>query len=230
MPIRIVVNDCNLLIVGGDIIACKGHKTKILYPRARPFLTRLPGSITATPGQQNVNTTADLRSDIRRGDAIGVAGSWFRVSCSVKSSGSHKLERATAPLSVTSDRDMSEKNVYVDEFDAGSLPLDGDYDGEENFTGQAMRHGAPNDIRDCWARTLQTEEFREVTKDPSRLQRELLHCKLVTRAGTVSTSQKKGKAKEKPTRKRKARETTSQFNEHLRGSALGELLRNSKEG
>lgn len=126
--------DVNNLIVGGDIIACRNRALKsiVLYPRGRPFLSLLSGSITAEPGKQAVSTTEGLIDEIRRGDAVGIGTdladfSWYRVSC--KERGTKQTERATAPLSVTSEVALSDKNKYCDTYDTSRLPLDGDFDG-----------------------------------------------------------------------------------------------------
>ena len=126
--------DIQNLIVGGEIIACKNKamKSAILYPRGKPFFVPLSGTVTATPGRQGISTSEALMDEIRRGDAIGLGDvslglSWYRVSSNV--GGGKQAERATAPLSVTSETDLSDKNVYRDRFDAVELPLDGDYDG-----------------------------------------------------------------------------------------------------
>ena len=67
-----IEHDCNTLIIGGDIIACKNKalKSLVLFPRGQPFYTELSGTITAVPGSNLVKTSLDLTSEIRRGDAI----------------------------------------------------------------------------------------------------------------------------------------------------------------
>jgi hypothetical protein len=37
--------------------------------------------------------------------------------------------------------------AYHDEFNSVSLPLDGDYDGQETYKGKAYKHGCTNDVR-----------------------------------------------------------------------------------
>ena len=86
------------MIVGGTIIAVKNKEFKaVLFPRGQPFFTRLSGEIVATPGYSDLQTTADLRPEIRRGDAIrvGVNGEWYRVSSAAPSG--RELDRQTAP-------------------------------------------------------------------------------------------------------------------------------------
>lgn len=213
------------LIVGGDVIACKNKalKTAILYPRGRPFLSVLDGGVTATPGQQSIRTSNSLLAEIRRGDAIGLSGSWYRVASNVGTAGSHQAERATAPLSVTSDMELSDRNVYRDLYDSSTLPLDGDYDGETLYVGPALRHGVGNDIRNLWKQTLdKAKEFKE--GDSLRL--ELVKCKLLSSVGTQQKSLLKLKEKKgKERKKRKARDTGRVFNAHLKGSALDEAMK-----
>ena len=69
-----IEHDCNTLIIGGDIIACKNKalKTFVLYPRGTPFYTPLGGKVTAEPGSNMCRTLVDLTGEIRRGDAIRV--------------------------------------------------------------------------------------------------------------------------------------------------------------
>lgn len=70
-----VVDDCKEMIVGGeDVIAIKNtdKKTFVMYPRGKPFYTRLSGTITAKPNQFYVQTSESLLDEIRRGDAVSV--------------------------------------------------------------------------------------------------------------------------------------------------------------
>ena len=212
--------DIQNLIVGGDIIACKNKtlKTAVLFPRGRAFFSALSGTVTAAPGQQAVKTSESLLSEVRRGDAIGISGNWFRVASNVGSVGSHQAERASAPLSVTSDVELSDKNVYRDRFDHSVLPLDGDYDGEAAFTGPALRHGVTNDVRALWRDTAaKAKEFR----DGPSLRHELVRCKLLSTIGLQTNGAAKTREKKpKERKKRKARDTGRVFNSHLQGSAL----------
>lgn len=109
-----ILDDCQSLIVGGEIIASKSSQKNCttLYPRIRPFFTRLSGQVTAIPNLSSIQTTDDLRNEIRRGEAICVGNEWFRVSSNVREA----LERAKAPLSVTSSKELSDRNVYLQAF------------------------------------------------------------------------------------------------------------------
>ena len=79
-----------------------------------------------------LRTSIDLRRELRRGEAIEVGGTWYRVGSAIGSGAAgEQIQRAAAPASVTSDKDMSERNVYCDPYTAEALPLDGDYDGAE---------------------------------------------------------------------------------------------------
>lgn len=223
-------NDIQNLIVGGDIIACRNKTIKsiVLYPRGKAFLSNLSGTVTATPGQQSICTSESLTSDIRRGDAIGISGSWYRVASNVGSVGSHQAERATAPLSVTSDMEMSDRNIYRDVFDNTLLPLDGDYDGEIAFVGQAVRHGVTNDVRALWKQTLDAAKH---FNDADSLRKELIKCNLLSsNAGSVARAVVRPKEKKQRERKkRKARDTGRVYNAHLGHGALGEALALMKE-
>lgn len=79
-----------------------------------------------------VRTSASLLGEVRRGEAVQVGDSWYRVGSAIGSGAAgEQVQRAAAPPSVTSDRDMSERNVYCDPFTADLLPLDGDFEGAE---------------------------------------------------------------------------------------------------
>jgi hypothetical protein len=226
------------MIVGGKLIACKNteKKTIVLYPRGKPFLTTLPGTVTATPGKQIITTSANTTEAIRRGDAICIHqnnasdyGSWYRVSSGTDSA--NEAQRAKAPLSVTSDKEMSKRNVYSEEFDAKHLPLDGDYDGDVAVVnGIALKHGCSNDIRTSWANT--GNEIKQFVGREQALTAELLRHKLITRSNDDNTRRiVGGKAKMisagKKERKKRAisASSSSNHNVHLVGTAL-EFLAN----
>jgi hypothetical protein len=128
------------MIMSGDIIACKNRETKdtTLYPRLSAFLTKLSGTVTANPGEQYVETAYDLTNEIRRGDAILVNESWFRISSAIAASKTktNTPARARAPLSVSSIKDLTDRNIYIDDFDSHKIPLDGDYDGVDEYAGR----------------------------------------------------------------------------------------------
>jgi hypothetical protein len=97
-----------------------------------PSLSYDAGAVTATPGQQMVRSSVSLLGEIRRGEAVQVGDSWYRVGSAIGSGAAgEQVQRAAAPASVTADRDMSERNVYCDPYTAELLPLDGDYEGAE---------------------------------------------------------------------------------------------------
>jgi hypothetical protein len=75
-----------------------------------------------------VETDADPRKQIRRGEAVQVGGQWFRVSSAVREGPlSDQPARAQAPLSVVSLIDLSKRNDidgYIRPYSAKQLPLD----------------------------------------------------------------------------------------------------------
>ena len=75
--------DIESLIIGGDIIASrnKEKRSMVLYPRGKRFLSRLSGTVTAVPGKQCMVTSANLRDEIRRGEAIQVRAAFILVQC-----------------------------------------------------------------------------------------------------------------------------------------------------
>ena len=245
--------DCHSLIVGGDIIAVKNKEFKaVLFPRGQPFLTRLSGDVTAEPGSMDLITSVDLRSEIRRGDAIrvGIRGDWYRVSSAAPAG--RELERQTAPLSVTSERDMSDKNVYRDDFEANSLPLDGDFEApvdeageagsgsssDGKYTGGAYRHGCANSIRAVWTDT--TDDLKKVVSRANdlnsnalALRKKLVELKLISQVQSTEAGVKAKKTlqrarnREQVKKKRtySDRSSSKGFNDHLKGSRLEQVMK-----
>mmetsp|Transcript_106948 Transcript_106948/g.209641 ORF Transcript_106948/g.209641 Transcript_106948/m.209641 type:complete len:407 (+) Transcript_106948:52-1272(+) len=229
-----VESDVMSLIVGGDIIAVHNKvefKSLILYPRGRPFLTKLSGTVTATPGEQMLRTSIDLRRELRRGEAIEVGGTWYRVGSAIGSGAAgEQIQRAAAPASVTSDKDMSERNVYCDPYTAEALPLDGDYDGAEEYTGPAYRHGCSTDVKQAWECT--SGELAQFHGDGDALRKELISRNLLSRHA-VSTSAhapkrrtEKVKARRKTSTRPRANANSSNFgiNAHIKGTELEKVI------
>ena len=75
-----------------------------------------------------VETDSDPTSQVRRGEAIQIGGTWFRVSSAVKEGPlKDQPARATAPLSVVSRKDLSKRNEidgYIRPFTERILPAD----------------------------------------------------------------------------------------------------------
>lgn len=159
------------MIRGGEIIGVENKtlKTLVLFSRgAQPFFSTLSGTVTATPQESVVTTSEDLTNEVRRGEAVLVGQFWYRVSSTVKvGAGQDQPQRARAPASVTMDKEMSDKNEYVLNFDKSSLPLDGAFEDPQPFTGPILKHGATNDVRSLWRETAQA------LKDGNFLQDEL---------------------------------------------------------
>ena len=123
------------MVVGGEVIAVsnKDLKAKVLFPRNEPFLSKLSGTVTAIPGKQLVDTNQSLISEIKRGEAIKVDEYWYRISSSVGTGAQN--QRSIPPLSVSSDKEMSDRNVYSEIFTDKQLPLDGEFDSEKQYIG-----------------------------------------------------------------------------------------------
>jgi len=134
-----VEHDISALITGGEIIAIPNSEEKsnhILCRRGEPFFVELDGHVVAP--QQNyhqagnsflVQTDANPKKQIRRGEAVWVGGQWFRVSSAVKEGVplSEQPPRAQAPLSASSRKDLSRKNDadgYIRPFTDRIIPLD----------------------------------------------------------------------------------------------------------
>ena len=75
-----------------------------------------------------IETDSDPTTQVRRGEAIQIGGSWFRVSSAVKEGPlKDQPARATAPLSVSSLKDLSKRNEidgYIRPFSEKILPAD----------------------------------------------------------------------------------------------------------
>eukprot|EP01034_Spumella_vulgaris_P024841 gene24841-31229_t len=247
-------SDVNSLIVGGEIIANKNREVKslVLYPRHVPFLVRLNGTVTATRGKQLISTSHSMLPEIRRGEAIQVDNEWYRVSSAIGSGAANQQnQRSTAPTSVTSDRDLSDKNVYCDVFNSHLLPLDGDFEGTSSssgaggveeqkegdkvvFTGPAFRHGCTNDVKELWSHSYE-QGLKQFITDESMLERELTTLKLLS--STHATDANVTKKREKVVKKRKVsvrRATVSNnstsfgVNAHLRGTGLERILQETR--
>lgn len=215
-------SDVAEMILGGEVIGCKSKDSTVLFPRGDAFLSVLSGTVTARPGQQQIDTHEDLRVDIRRGDAIRVGGNWFRVASAIGSGKSNQPIRAKAPLSVTSVQNLSKRNEYINEFTEVSLPLDGDYDGTEQYSGVAYKYGCTNDIRDKWGSTADTmKRFRNETD----LHMEMKRLKLISHVGTVmsvlNVRRDDSKGKDRKRVKRRNLKTT---NLHLMGSDIARAV------
>ena len=76
-----------------------------------------------------VEMDSDPTTQVRRGEAIQIGGTWFRVSSAVKEGPlKDQPARATAPLSVVSLKDLSKRNEidgYIRPFTEKILPADG---------------------------------------------------------------------------------------------------------
>jgi hypothetical protein len=230
------------MIVGGEIIAIsnKDKKTFILFPRGTPYYSQLSGTITASRGQQNIMTTENLTSEVRRGEAIKVGPYWYRLSCAVGSgSEREQTQRSTAPLSVTLDKEMSESNVYCSPFNANTLPLDGDFDNGQNngsaFKGVALKHGCTNDIKDIWRKTY--EKTKSFVTDDTLLRQELVKHGLMRQLNASLDRKKKPEKKEKEKKKRQIRKPRDSqrdnnnlgINAHLRGTAVEKILMETRQ-
>jgi hypothetical protein len=186
-------------------------------------------------GSHIVSTADDLTSEIRRGDAILVGQSWYRVSSATKppTAGGNGQSRSKAHSSVTSDKELSARNNYHDPFNSNTLPLDGDYDGSEVFTGKGYKHGCTNDVRDMWNNTAASLKQDVTTEE--RLFEELTRLNLLSkRTHGPGLYRKRGsnqrlKVNEKKQRKQRQVNSASQHNVHLIGSNLDRMIEERNE-
>ncbi len=135
--------DIKEAIQGGGVIAIKHkeHNAVLLYPRGEKFLTELNGTVTIEPRSKVATTTEPLSVELRRGEAVMLGKQWVRVSSEV---GSNSV-RSMPPESVTSDKDMSSRNVYLYDFcpEHLQLPLQSAYLGAERWEGRASTTPTP---------------------------------------------------------------------------------------
>lgn len=230
-------SDCTDMIVGGEIIALKNKDSKslILYPRGTPFLTTLSGKVHAYSRKQSITTFMNEKDEIRRGEAIKVGNDWYRVSCAVGSGrDSEQTQRSTAPTSVTSEKELSEKNAYFLPFTETSLPLDGDFNDPQPYEGVAYRHGCTNDLKEYWKKTV--EEYKQFIGNDYTLKKELYDKNLIS--GTMlsqhDVNAKKKIVKTDKKRMKKPRQSVVRTNglgqnAHLQGTEVGRVLQEQRE-
>ena len=237
-------------IIGGMIIAYKADKDMILYPRGKPFLTPLSGTVKATPGMDTVSTSTDIREEIRRGDAIMINNQWLRVDCAIQTNGKQP-ERGRPPQSVTSWEERSIRDTqwgsHMKQFTERQLPLDGDFihsgdgaidlsivkneDGTTNsgiYDGTAYKYGVTNDISRIWRDTARPLKLQGLNhKDGNaRLEEELMKHGLVSQAGASEQSKAQVivKDKQKRAKPRPRRSNAKLTNKHLAGTEVGAIL------
>ncbi|TFJ81164.1 hypothetical protein NSK_007508 [Nannochloropsis salina CCMP1776] len=144
----------------------------VYFHRGEPFLVSLSGSgrrLRSREGEDGggrVGISHDLRSELRRGEAVRVGGEWFRVD--ILENRKVQRLRAETPVSVTIGAGrrkwppvdfMDEKSGYKEAFSlTEGLPLDHSplpgRDEEEDLP--LVRHGCTSDVRDLlWSTTRQ---------------------------------------------------------------------------
>lgn len=230
-----IESDVMTLLVGGTIIAGKNKEKRslVLYPRGEKFVSKLFAQVTAVPGQQTIQTSASLLQEVHRGEAVMVGTTWYRVDSAIGSGlESQQNQRSAAPPSVTLDKPLSDKNVYHIQYTAKELPLDGDFDGTEAYTGPIYKHGCTNDLKELWRKTA--DDLKSFEKDDAALHRELVRLNLLSKSLTTveagsSRRTNKGKVKKRQTRKPRAGNSTAGTNPHLRGTQLERVLKESYE-
>jgi hypothetical protein len=223
-----ITQDIDLAIKSGEIIACRNEETKdrVLFPRRYSYLTQLSGSMTVLPHKSYIKTSCSVTHEIRRGDAINIQDEWFRISSSTKSNSKSEPLRAVAPLSVSSEKEMSSMNVYIEKFDEGVLPLDDVFNCTEEMSTSAWKHGCTNDLRQLWSQTI--DEMRHLN-DNAAVEKELVALGIITiqesdNAGVVSS---KSTVSLEPKQKR-MRVSKKQLNTHLEGTEYGDILEAEK--
>jgi hypothetical protein len=223
------------MIRGGEIIGVENKTLKdfVLFSRgAQPFYSALSGTVTAKHDEKVVTTSEDLTTEVRRGEAVLVGQFWYRVSSEVHVGAKQSQpQRARAPASVTMDKEMSDKNEYVFNFDKSSLPLDGTFEDREGFTGPIWKHGATNDVRSLWRESAQAlkdgnflqDELRlvDVLKDHIQYNRQSL---LNARGNRDGRGRGKGRRGGGP-RGAKNFMVGAGANSHLQGSSIEKALR-----
>eukprot|EP01031_Cornospumella_fuschlensis_P031078 gene31078-37561_t len=227
-----IEDDIQSMIIGGELIAIRNKELKslVIYPRGTPFFVTLSGTVRASPGVQSIHTSLPLFNEIRRGESIKVGDEWYRVSSATKGPGSS----ASRPTSVLLDRDVAVKNEFSLPFDSHSLPLDGDFDGEE-FVGSAIRHGCTTDVQQLWEATR--KDIDDLARSEEKLAQELVKANLVSSHMIHIPAHRKRPVEDKNDKKKRAkkvRESQMYFggygvNAHLRGTRLEKIMLETKE-
>ena len=243
-----IADDITAMVTAGDVLAVGNQQDLVLYPRRKPFLTELSGEVTLTAGSSSVQTSMDLRGEVRRGDAILLGGVWYRVSSVISTSSlSQQPARARPPASVSSLEEMNSRNEYLLPYTDSALPLstpvttlptadnlsvvkvEGTDGGDQHVTIKAYKHGCSNDLRAKWHTTFEDMKSRRLIGDDKRLEAELLRLDLISRAGAFADSGKRkfsNGSDSKAKRPRKAARVFKVTNTHLKGTTIGNLLAN----
>eukprot|EP00753_Platysulcus_tardus_P014625 PLAT4413.3.p1 GENE.PLAT4413.3~~PLAT4413.3.p1 ORF type:complete len:260 (+),score=89.69 PLAT4413.3:67-846(+) len=217
-----IKEDIDALIKEAKVICVRiAEKEKsVLYPRLTSFPIKLSGSLTVKKGDHMVETTEDLRGEIRRGDCIRIEGRVYRVDATVKGS-----KQAPSYYSSSSLKELSSRYVYVRPFTATELPLDPAYDGESKESVVATRDGASNDVRELWRATRRDDRWPRTRAD---LEKIMLDEDMTTKDMLRPRHRRFKRLRPKETaRKRKKRRRArikKLSNAHLEGTALGRAL------
>ena len=214
-----------------DVVALREHarvvavrnaedKTTVLFPRRMRYLTRLSASIEvpAQKGAKNeVDTSDDVRGEVRPGDIIRVDGVDVRLS----------TRGGASQLSCSSVKDHSTSDKYDKRNTAETLFLNHPYVGPAYSGDRVFKHGCTNDIRTMWhaAQGELPVERREV-------QDELVKAGLMKAedVGVRRASQQRRRPKRKPGRKKRAKRAanlTTLTNQHV-DAELQRYLRTGK--
>ena len=123
-------------------------KTTVLFPRRMRYLTRLSTDIQA-PGRSTslneVNTTCDVRKEVRAGDIIRINGTDVRLS----------TKGGAVQLSCSSVKDHSTSDKYERRNTKDTLFLQNPYNAQSYSGENVLKHGCTNDIRTMWHDTQQ---------------------------------------------------------------------------
>jgi hypothetical protein len=235
--------DIDDMIRAGELVACMNNREReirgeILFPRKRPFIVELSGTVTAIPGKDTAETSIDFQPEIRRGDAIRINNTWYRVDCSLDGRRAHNQpERAKPPKSVTSNENIPghDRNQYLKPFNERIIPLDSVYDDTSSYVGVAMKHGCTNDVREMWHGTVEKlKNFRSGSVlNEKALEAELIRLGLLTRQGTA-LMQKGPQSRVDPNARKKIKRSHRtkdifKTNAHLIGTELGKSIMESNE-
>lgn len=216
--------DIESMIVSGEILATSHQTTRKvwLWPRIGTYLVQLGGQAKSSEVEEehaSVTVTADIRNEVRRGDAVKIGVAWARVSSRV--SAGRQPKRAERPLSVSSVQDMHKDNNYIDVFDDSKMPVVPGLD----KGGPIFKHGCTNDVKDLWFATTS-----KTPKDRAELAQLLKNANLDDAAATARRPTKRPRRTAEPavTKKRKKQQRSDAHvkitNTHLRGTEIGNIL------
>lgn len=240
------------LIEYGVLITIRaiGNSTELfLFARKEEQQVPCSGTIEARPGDEVVSTSADLTTELQRGDVVILDGQFYRVSRVVKKGRKFELGPAPENLAETGGqytaaadehprwRSAAGEPKWAAEFSSTQLPLDRPYEGVRGSDIPIARLGAHTDLRLLWRNTA--ENVGEVFDDACprshvELRRRLKtagldsSCPMRDDTLTMFTGVGSKRPRRRTVRKAADKHAFGKENEHLLRSHLGTAIQISR--